>query len=140
MRAKGYETFEHGADYGVRGWGSTLEEAFENGARAMFSLAVESPESVRPVKRIPVRAEAADAETLFVEWLNALLAAASVEGIVLGDCRARVAGTAVDGEAMGERFDPSRHAAGVEVKGATYTSLRVGREGDRFLAECVVDV
>ncbi|HET6201227.1 MAG TPA: archease [Planctomycetota bacterium] len=140
MAPGSYEVFEHGADYGVRGLGPTMEAAFENAARAMFSIAVENSSAVRPARRIPVSAVGSDAETLLVEWLNALLAAASLEGIVLGDCRARVAEGSVNGEAVGEPFDSSRHAGGTEVKGATYTLLRVAREGERFVAQCVVDV
>ncbi len=37
---KPYEQFEHKADVGVRGYGKTIEEAFENGAKAMFSIMV----------------------------------------------------------------------------------------------------
>ncbi|HKB15299.1 MAG TPA: archease, partial [Planctomycetota bacterium] len=85
-----HEVFEHGADYGVRGYGPTLEAAFENAARAMFSIAVETLSSVRPLRKVEVEAEAPDEELLLVEWLNSLLAAASLEGIVPGDCRARI--------------------------------------------------
>lgn len=33
-----YETFEHTADIGIRGIGDNLEQAFEEGAKAMFSV------------------------------------------------------------------------------------------------------
>ena len=43
--------------------------------------------------------------------------------------------------AMGERISPERHQPAVEVKGATYTTLRVERTGDGgWLAQTVVDV
>src|SRR5262245_12890849 len=135
-----HEVFEHGADYGVRGYGPTLEAAFENAARAMFSIAVETLSSVRPPRKVEVEAEAPDEELLLVEWLNSLLAAASLEGIVPGDCRARIRDGRVVGEATGEPFDPARHRGGTEVKGATLTLLRVAREGEGYLAQCVVDV
>ena len=32
--ASGYETFEHQADIGIRGFGATMEEAFANAATA----------------------------------------------------------------------------------------------------------
>lgn len=40
----------------------------------------------------------------------------------------------------GERVDPARHRPAVEVKGATYTELKVAREGELWVAQCVVDV
>ena len=43
--------------------------------------------------------------------------------------------------AIGERVDPVRHEPAVEIKGATYTALRVERHSDgTWLAQCVVDV
>jgi tRNA nucleotidyltransferase (CCA-adding enzyme) len=36
--------------------------------------------------------------------------------------------------------DAARHHPAVEVKGATYTTLRVAQEGDGWLAQTVVDV
>jgi tRNA nucleotidyltransferase (CCA-adding enzyme) len=43
--------------------------------------------------------------------------------------------------AIGERVDPVRHEPAVEIKGATYTALRVERQSDgTWLAQCVVDV
>jgi len=44
------------------------------------------------------------------------------------------------GKAWGERLDPARHRAGVEVKAATYFGMRVEKEGDRWIAQCVLDL
>ena len=76
-----YETFEHEADVGVRGFGKTMEEAFQNGAKAMFSVMVEL-DKVDPKKKIGINCEALDNETLFVEWLNELLSTADIEDMV----------------------------------------------------------
>jgi SHS2 domain-containing protein len=47
----------------------------------------------------------------------------------------------LEGKAWGEPVDVGRHQPAVEVKGATYTGLRVARENDgAWVAECVVDV
>jgi SHS2 domain-containing protein len=41
----------------------------------------------------------------------------------------------------GEAIDVARHRPAVEVKGATYTTLRVAREaGGEWVAQTVVDV
>jgi tRNA nucleotidyltransferase (CCA-adding enzyme) len=52
----------------------------------------------------------------------------------------RVEGTRLAGEAWGEKVDPARHRPAVEVKGATYTTLRVARENGVWVAQTVVDV
>jgi tRNA nucleotidyltransferase (CCA-adding enzyme) len=45
------------------------------------------------------------------------------------------------GRAWGEIVDVERHRPAVEVKGATYTSLRVAQQADgTWIAQCVVDV
>lgn len=134
-----YETFEHGADVGVRGEGRTLEEAFQEGARAMFSVIVDI-EAVRPERRVAVEAEAGDRELLFVQWLNNLLAAAHLEGMVFSRFEVRFQGLRIRGDAFGEPLDASRHETTVEVKGATLTALKVAETPGGFAAQCVVDV
>lgn len=136
-----YETFDHEADIGIRGYGKTLEEAFENAARAMFSVMVDL-RRVKPVKKFHVVAEAPDVETLLVEWLNQLLATADLEGYLFSDFRVRISkdGTRLDGYAFGEPLDRERHEISVEVKGATYSMLEVDKEDGRYRVQCVVDV
>ena len=49
-------------------------------------------------------------------------------------------GTRLRAKAWGEPIDLRRHRPGVEVKGATYTALSLRRQGDEWVAQCVVDV
>jgi tRNA nucleotidyltransferase (CCA-adding enzyme) len=49
-------------------------------------------------------------------------------------------GRRLHGRAWGERVDPSRHRPAVEIKGATYTALRVAQNSDQWTAQTVVDV
>jgi SHS2 domain-containing protein len=51
-----------------------------------------------------------------------------------------LAGNRLSAEAWGERVDVARHRPAVEVKGATYTMLRVAPQGEGWLAQTVVDV
>jgi SHS2 domain-containing protein len=53
-----FEQFEHKADIGVRGYGKNIEEAFENGARAMFSVMV-NLKKVEMRKEVKIECEAA---------------------------------------------------------------------------------
>ncbi|MEK6815061.1 MAG: archease [Nitrospirota bacterium] len=134
-----YETFEHEADVGVRGAGATLAEAFEEGARAMFSVMFEI-ERVEPRTEIRVQCRAQDVESLFVDWLNTLLAEADIQGLALSGFSVKIDGLALEGTGRGEPIDIEKHRPTVEVKGATYTMLKVGGESGRFVAQCVVDV
>ena len=79
----GFEVFEHGADVGVRGWGASLEEAFIQGARAMFSLMTEDLQSVNWETEIQIQTAGYDLESLFVAWLNALLTESDLQRLLL---------------------------------------------------------
>ena len=134
-----YETFDHEADIGVRGFGATIEEAFANTAAAMYSVMVEL-NAVKPEREKNVSAEAPDRELLLVEWLNALLSLTDIERMVFSKFEVKIAGTSLTGTVWGEPLDRVKHAPKVEVKGATYYMLKIGKEKDRFVAQCVVDV
>lgn len=134
-----YETFEHEADIGVRGYGSSIEAAFENAAQALYSVIV-NVQSVRQKEKRTVSVSATDPELLLVEWLNALLSLSDIERIVFSRFEVRISDTTLNGTAWGEQLDRNRHEPGVEVKGATYHMLSVRREGDQYVAQCVVDV
>ncbi|MEW6326002.1 MAG: archease [Thermodesulfobacteriota bacterium] len=135
----GYETFEHGADIGIRGKGRTLEEAFSNGAKALFSLMADLS-TIEPQKEIQVECTAPDIETLFMVWLNQLIALADLEKMFLCEFSVTISNNNLTAVARGESISPQKHNLGVEVKGATYTMLKVFQEAGYFVAQCVVDV
>ncbi len=65
----------------------------------------------------------------------------ATRGMQIGDFRDRMEGTTLNPKALGEPVDAARHAPAVEVKGATFTELKVGRNEDgAWIAQCVVDV
>ncbi len=138
-RKAAYEHFPHGADIGVRGFGESLEEAFEHAALAM-TAAVTDPRKVAPSREIDVECEAPDSEMLLVDWLNAIVYEMSTRNMLFGRFEVHVNDGGLSGKAWGEEINTARHDPGVEIKGATYTSLRVGRErGGAWVAQCVID-
>ena len=58
-----WETFPHGADVGVRGFGGAMAEAFANAALALTSV-ITDPAVVRQARRIDIVCEATDPEIL----------------------------------------------------------------------------
>ncbi len=134
-----WEHFEHGADVGVRGLGATKAEAFEQAALALTAVLCE-PAEVRPLERIALACEAPDDELLLAEWLNALVYEMSTRRMLFSRFAVRLEGTRLEAEAWGEGVDAARHRPAVEVKGATYTLLRVAPDNGGWLAQTVVDV
>jgi tRNA nucleotidyltransferase (CCA-adding enzyme) len=134
-----WEHFAHDADMGIRGFGATEAEAFEQAAVALTAL-VTDVDAVNEVERVSIECEAPDHELLLAEWLNGLVFEMSTRKMLVRRFRARIEDDWLHGEAWGEPVDRGRHHPAVEVKGATYTALRVACENGRWVAQTVVDV
>jgi protein archease len=135
-----FEHFPHDADMGVRGLGRTKEEAFQEAAAALVALTTELSE-VSAAERVRVSCTAPDGEQLLVEWLDAVIYEMATRHMVFSRFEVRIEGDRLEGTLWGERRDARRHSAGVEVKGATFTELRVAEEErGRWTAQCIVDV
>ena len=135
-----WEHFEHMADVGVRGLGGTREEAFEQAAMALTAV-ITDPAGVAPNEVLQIECEAPDEELLLAEWLNALVYEIATRRMLFARFAVAIDGTRLHGRAWGEPVDIRRHHPAVEVKGATYTGLRVARDADgQWTAQCVVDV
>jgi len=134
-----WEHFPHEADMGVRGVGATKAQAFEQAALALTAV-VTDPQSIEPRQPIEVECEAPDDELLLADWLNSLIFEMSARKMLFSRFSVRLDGAHLHGQAWGESVDPSRHHPVVEIKGATYTSLRVAQENGAWVAQTVVDV
>lgn len=139
-----FEYLDHGADVGIRGIGKSLEEAFEQGAKAMFNLMADI-DTVDRRKEVAIHCQAGDLEALFAELLNELLFQCGVRGLLFADLRLTrleeaEEGCELEGVAYGEPLDLTKHEVETEVKGATYFGLKYYREGRRHVVQCVLDV
>ena len=135
-----WEHFAHDADIGVRGRGETLAEAFAAIALALTAV-VADPGSVRPERGVEIACAASDPEALLFDWLNAVIYEMDTRGLLFARFEVAINADRLLATAFGEPVEPARHHPALEVKGATYTALRVGRdERGRWVAECVVDV
>ena len=135
-----WEHFEHGADIGVRGVGPDKATAFAQAAVALTAV-ITDPAGVRAEKAVELRCSAPDDELLLVDWLNALVYEMAVRRMLFSRFQVHLEDHRLRARAHGEPVDVSRHRPAVEVKGATYTCLRVGRRADGlWVAQCVVDV
>jgi tRNA nucleotidyltransferase (CCA-adding enzyme) len=125
---------------GIRGRGRSKEEAFEQAGLALTAV-VTDIDRVQPSIAITIEREDADDELLFAEWVNALVYEMATRRMLFSRFRVAIAGHKLTGEAWGESVDIAKHQPAVEVKGATYTGLRVCQEADGdWVAQCVVDV
>jgi SHS2 domain-containing protein len=132
--------FAHGADIGVRGRGASQAEAFEQAALALTGVLTD-PSTVEAREPVEIRCAAPDDEMLLVDWLNALVYEMATRRMIFGRYQVRLQNGELQATAWGEPVDNAKHQPAVEVKGATYTALRVHQlEGGDWVAECIVDV
>jgi SHS2 domain-containing protein len=136
----GWEHLPHDADIGVRGFGPTMESAFEQAAIALTAV-ITDPAGVAPRDPVTISCKADDPELLLAEWLNALVYEMATRRLLFSRFEVAIENGSLDATAWGEPIDVARHQPAAEVKGATYTGLKVGRESDgRWIAQCIVDV
>jgi protein archease len=130
--------FEHGADVGIVGRGATMEQAFEDAARATFAI-MTNLDAVHPIETVNLELEEADNELALVRWLNLLLGLARERGLALSRFHLERDGVRWRGTASGEPWRAALER-GVEVKGATLTMLEVKKTAGGWEARCIVDV
>jgi SHS2 domain-containing protein len=137
-----FEFLDHEADIGIRSWGKTREEAFEHGARALFSVMV-NIHTVNPQDSISVTVQADDLDALFVEWLNELIAQKDIREMVFSKFSVHIdkeAHFVLHGTAHGELLDQKKHEIKTEVKAATYFGMKSGKKKGFHFFQCVLDI
>ncbi len=135
-----WQHYDHRADIGIRGIGSTLTEAFENAALAMTAVIVD-PDLVQALETIKITCEEDDPELLFVDWLNSIIYLMATRSMLFSRFSVQIEGSQLHASIQGEPLDRKRHQPTVEIKGATYTTLRVEQTANgNWIAQTVVDV
>lgn len=138
MTAATIDYFDHEADIGIIGRGTTLEAAFEAAAAAVFAI-MTPPASIKAKQSLTIEFEETDIELALVTWLNLLIAQARSEGLILGKFKLKNHNSHWQGKAWGEPWRKNLER-GTEVKGATLTMLSVKKVDKLWEAKCVVDV
>ncbi len=131
---------------GIRGWGGTPAEAFEEAAAAMFELMADV-RGLESTRRATLSRKGTDLTELFIEFLNGLLSGADLSGTIY--LRASITriekvsdGTwSLDAALEGVPLAEARDRLRIEVKAATYCGASVleSEPGD-WVAQCVVDL
>lgn len=135
-----WEHFDHGADIGIRGYGANLAQAFEQTALALTAV-IADPGNIDETTCVELAFETDDPEDLFLDWLNALVYEMAVNRLLFHRYRVELSDHRLRATAWGEPVDTTRHRPAVEIKGATYTELKVRRQEDgSWMAQTVVDV
>lgn len=152
MREPAYELFDHTADAGVRAFGTTLPELYEQAARGLYATigdlqredAVTAPVGVAATPSIASRDvswQAEDPAYVLRDFLAELLHEFECNSRLLRNVSwetlemKRLSATLEFGA-----IDLSRSEFFREVKAVTYHELKLVRHEDGFMAEFIVDI
>jgi tRNA nucleotidyltransferase (CCA-adding enzyme) len=100
-----------------------------------------NPDRVLASQAVAIHCEAPDTELLLVSWINELVYEMAVSGLLFSRYQVVIDDGTLSATAFGEAVDRQKHQIAVEIKGATFTELRVYQQADgAWVAQCVVDV
>ncbi|MUN28530.1 archease [Sulfuracidifex metallicus] len=138
---KKFEFFDHTSDVGIRAFGKTIDEAFENSALAVFEIMTDTSK-VRPLKKIEVNVNGFDMENLLYKWIEVLLAEYDDSLTLFSKFKVKVdkEKNSLTGEAIGEKFDPGIHERRTVVKAMTYHELEIAEDENGWKISFVVDI
>lgn len=136
---KQFEVVNHTADIGIRAYGKTPQEVFENAAVGMFSLMADLS-TVKESESFDISVEGEDRENLLVEWLNELIYFFETENVLLKKFEiTEWSDHHLSAIITGERIDLQRHSLETQIKAATYHTLKVSHN-DLWQAQVIFDV
>jgi SHS2 domain-containing protein len=135
-----YEQFPHTADIGVRVYGSTLKELFENAAFAMFDIAADL-EGLKSSIEQDIKLEAANPEELLIAWLDELLYHFFTKSIIFFKFDViYLTDTSLKAKIYGRPVGQNRNRLKTEIKAATYHDLKIKKTDKGYQTEVIFDV
>ncbi len=125
---KEFELIDHTADVGIIAHGASMNQAFANAARGLFSI-ITDLDGIEEALHRDIEIAAPDQESLLVEWLNELIYLFDTENIIFNRFDiTRLTNTYLEARIYGEKVDSSRHKLKTGVKAATYHMLKVDED------------
>jgi len=126
------------ADLTIEAEGSTLEEAFQNAALAMFN-AITPLEGIEEREERSIEAEGDDMGALLFNFLDELLYVNDVDLLVFSGIEVEIDGLRLRARCSGEPFDLERHRQGIAVKAVTFHQMRIEQRGGGWSIRVVLD-
>ena len=143
--AKKYEIIEHTADTGLKVFGKTTGELFQNAALGMFFLITGCSKITKrgiTKKNYKMECKAVDLEDLLVSWLNDLLYIHNTEYVILDDFVInKLTDSFISAEAKGITIRELNIQINNEIKAVTYHGLKVVRnKNGRWESTLIFDI
>jgi len=127
--AEGYRFLEHTTDAEIEAYGSNLEEAFENAAKALEDTMVDI-KTISPLINENIKVDGDDKEELLYNWLEALIIKQDTESMLYSKFECEVSKGQrgrfkLDARVSGEKYDPKKHEQKTAIKAPTYHEMAI---------------
>ena len=127
------------ADVAIEATGKNLEEAFAEAALAMFEVQTNT-KKVKPsiLKNVSIKSE--DKKSLLFDWLSRLIYLRDVEKMFFSRFDVKINKLKLDAKIYGEKIDRKKHEIKIEVKGVSYTQMKIEEKPNECKIRVVLDV
>jgi SHS2 domain-containing protein len=133
-----YEELEHTADIRLRVRSPTPDTLFAETSLAMMEIIYGESRPGTVERTIELGAD--NTENLLLDFLSEVLFLSEVEYIVFSSATVHISGNSLRALLTGEPFDPERHRGGTEIKGISYSGLRIVKEDEGYVLDILFDV
>jgi SHS2 domain-containing protein len=138
-----FRFLEHISDVYVEALGSSLEEAFVQGAYAIFETMTDI-KTLEAIESREIEIEAEDLQALLFEWIDQFLYLFDTEGLMFSKFNIKIEkitnGYKLKGMCWGEKFDPEKHPARTEIKAPTYSLMEIIQKPSKITLRFVMDI
>jgi len=140
----GFKFLQHMGDALIEAYGSTLEEAFENAALAMFEVMTDTSKVTPSIEEV-VEVEGFDLESLLYNWLENLLVMFDVNARVYSKFKVEKITRTAEGfnlkaRIWGEDYNSGKHEQRVGVKAVTYHMMSIEEKGGMWTLRFLLDL
>lgn len=147
MTQQGYRYLDHTADILVEAWGENIQDAFSEGARAMFDAMTEISQ-IQQNEEYSLSVTGHDVGELLYNWLEELLFQFETENLLGRNFQVHIQSPSenstpqwsLNATVKGERFDPIRHVSKVGIKAITYSHLKISSSSSGFKLQFLLDI
>ena len=141
-----YTYLDHPSDLYVHIVSNSLEELFEEAAKATFEVMLNTAKvEGRETQEVEIKAK--DLEQLLYMWVDYLLLVFDSKSFAVAQAKVEEIKRSEGGsnfilkaKIFGEEYDPKKHEHRVGVKAMTYSLMRILQAGGRWEAYFVLDI
>lgn len=127
----------------IEAYGTTLDEAFENSAKALCDTMIDL-KTVRPKREIKFSAEGNDLYSLLFDWLDKVMLLLVADRIAMSQFSVKIKqynnSYMLEGSTSGEPLELDRHHYKVEIKAVTYHEMEIKQEKGMFVVRFLLDL